>query len=184
MFSYWFHFKDSNSLGQDLGCFPQPTLQLTKYAHIDPVTDFLILAFLWPFFLVISFSYGAIGALNTLIDISPELCNNRTILILAIIWRVFYQYRKSHCGDKTILRPSYLNNGISYTNKTTSLYRALATSCAFLWMSDHLTMMTSSNGNIFRVIGHLCGEFTGLRWIPCTKANGAEPWYFLWSVSE
>ena len=26
--------------------------------------------------------------------------------------------------------------------------------------------MTSSNGNIFRVTGHLCGEFTGLRWIP------------------
>ena len=33
-----------------------------------------------------------------------------------------YQYRKSHCGDKTILRPSYLRNGISYTGKTTSLY--------------------------------------------------------------
>ena len=27
------------------------------------------------------------------------------------------------------------------------------------WLS--LTMMTSSNGNIFRVTGHLCGEFTG-----------------------
>ena len=26
-------------------------------------------------------------------------------------------------------------------------------------------MMTSSNGNIFRVTGHLCGEFTGPRWI-------------------
>ena len=26
-----------------------------------------------------------------------------------------YQYRKSHCGDKTILRQSYLHNGISYT---------------------------------------------------------------------
>ena len=25
-------------------------------------------------------------------------------------------------------------------------------------------MMTSSNGNIFRVTGPLCGEFTGLRW--------------------
>ena len=25
-------------------------------------------------------------------------------------------------------------------------------------------MMTSSNGNIFRVTGHLCGEFTGPRW--------------------
>ena len=33
-----------------------------------------------------------------------------------------YRYRKSHCGDKTILRPSYLHNGISYTGKTTSLY--------------------------------------------------------------
>ena len=26
-------------------------------------------------------------------------------------------------------------------------------------------MMTSSNGNIFRVTGHLCGDFTGPRWI-------------------
>ena len=29
-----------------------------------------------------------------------------------------------------------------------------------------IIMMTSSNGNIFRVTGHLCGEFTGPRWIP------------------
>ena len=28
-----------------------------------------------------------------------------------------YQYMKSHCRDKTILRPSYLHNGISYTGK-------------------------------------------------------------------
>ena len=34
--------------------------------------------------------------------------------------------------------------------------------------------MTSSNGNIFRVTGHLCGEFTGHRWIPLTKASDAE----------
>ena len=33
-----------------------------------------------------------------------------------------YQYRKSHYGDKTILRPSYLHNGISYTGKMASLY--------------------------------------------------------------
>ena len=31
-------------------------------------------------------------------------------------------YRKSHCGDKTIVRPSYLHNGISYAGKMTSLY--------------------------------------------------------------
>ena len=33
-----------------------------------------------------------------------------------------YQYRKSHCGDKTIVRSSYLHNGISYTDKMSSLY--------------------------------------------------------------
>ena len=39
-------------------------------------------------------------------------------------------------------------------------------------------MMTSLNGNIFRVTGHLCGEFTGPRWIPRTKASDAELWCF------
>ena len=38
--------------------------------------------------------------------------------------------------------------------------------------------MTSSNGNIFRVTGHLCGEFTGPRWIPRTKASDAVLWCF------
>ena len=33
-----------------------------------------------------------------------------------------YQYKKSHCGDKMILRPSYLHNGISYTGKMISIY--------------------------------------------------------------
>ena len=45
-------------------------------------------------------------------------------------------------------------------------------------------MMTLSNGNIFRVTGHLCGEFTGPRWIPRTEAGDAELWCFLWSASE
>ena len=40
----------------------------------------------------------------------------------------------------------------------------------------------TSNGNIFRVSGPLCGEFTGLRWIPRTKASDAELWCFLWSA--
>ena len=37
-----------------------------------------------------------------------------------------------------------------------------------LWIvpNQRVIMMTSSNGNIFRVTGHLCGEFTGPRWIP------------------
>ena len=40
-------------------------------------------------------------------------------------------------------------------------------------------MMTSSNENIFRATGHLCGEFTGHRWIPRTEASDAELWCFL-----
>ena len=33
-----------------------------------------------------------------------------------------YQYRKSHCGDKTVVRSSYLHKGICYIGKMTSLY--------------------------------------------------------------
>ena len=33
-----------------------------------------------------------------------------------------YQYRKSHCEDEAILRPSYLHSGIFPTGKTASLY--------------------------------------------------------------
>ena len=45
-------------------------------------------------------------------------------------------------------------------------------------------MMTSSNGNIFCVTGPLCGEFTGHRWIPLTKASDAELWCILWSLPK
>ena len=46
------------------------------------------------------------------------------------------------------------------------------------WGLDYISalagfMMTSSNGNIFRVTDHLCGEFTGPRWIPRTMASDA-----------
>ena len=41
-------------------------------------------------------------------------------------------------------------------------------------------ILTSSNGNVFRVTGHLCGEFTGLRLIPRTEASDAKLWCFLW----
>ena len=45
-------------------------------------------------------------------------------------------------------------------------------------------MMTSSNGNIFHVTGHLCGEFTGHGWIPCTKATDVELWCFIWFAPQ
>ena len=45
-------------------------------------------------------------------------------------------------------------------------------------------MMTSSDGTIFRVTGPFCGEFTGHRLIPRTKANDAEFLCLLWSAPE
>ena len=41
-------------------------------------------------------------------------------------------------------------------------------------------MMALSNGNIFRLTGHLCREFTGRRWIPRRKASDAELWCFFY----
>ena len=46
-----------------------------------------------------------------------------------------YQYRKSHCGDKTVVRSSYLHNGISYTDKMVYFY----------WISP-LVIIASNNG--------------------------------------
>ena len=43
-------------------------------------------------------------------------------------------------------------------------------------------MMTSSNGNIFRVTGPLCGEIAGHRWIHRTEASHAKLRCFLWSA--
>ena len=41
--------------------------------------------------------------------------------------------------------------------------------CHFIFIHNLNHPMTSSNGNIFRVTGHLCEEFTGPRWIPSQK---------------
>ena len=59
-----------------------------------------------------------------------------------------YQYRKSHCGDKTILRPSNLHNGISYTGKMTSLYwiRALL---MFWWWRQNWLLSALWHGHMY-----------------------------------
>ena len=54
----------------------------------------------------------------------------RTIMCAIHIWpgpwfnkkMLPYQYRKSHCGEKTVVRSSYLHKGISYTGKMASFY--------------------------------------------------------------
>ena len=59
-------------------------------------------------------------------------------------------------------------------------HKALRVFCSDLgpFIRHSLFTMTSSNENGFRVTGHLCGEFTGPRWIPRTKASDAGLWCF------
>ena len=54
-----------------------------------------------------------------------------------------YQYRKSHCGDKMVIRSSYLHNGISYTGKMSSLY----------WISPLVSSCTHSHFLITLFLG-------------------------------
>ena len=77
-----------------------------------------------------------------------------------------YQYRKSHCGDKTILRPSCLHNGISYTGKMTSLYcfGALAPCVSrtghpwpWCWLCN-LSKYFSSLGKNFNYLHLICAK--------------------------
>ena len=58
-----------------------------------------------------------------------------------------------------------------------------------LWANKQLIktsphIMTSSNGNIFRVTGPLRGESIGHWRISLTKASEAELWYYVWSTPE
>ena len=61
------------------------TLQLIRYVHTDPITDFRIFGDPGAIFQVKAFKFGTIGALNRLINISPGFCDNRKILVLAIV---------------------------------------------------------------------------------------------------
>ena len=100
----------------------------------NAVSISLILVLFWLIVVLYQYDSGPLWHSTTLILTLFWLC---TTLILAScgilcycthsgswfnIKMSSYQYRKTHCGDKTILRPSYLHNGISYTGKMTSLY--------------------------------------------------------------
>ena len=85
---------------------------------------------------------------------------------------------KSLSGD----RPQLPVHAVEGQNLFCSVYQWSVRAVATNWTSIY--MMTSSNGNFFRVAGPLCGEFTGHRWIPRTKGSDAELLYFRSFVPE
>ena len=81
----------------------------------------------------------------------------------------------------------YLWNPLPYKLMRSFVWPVSAANMIFssnTFLSRLAIMMTLSNGNLFRVAGHLCGEFTGQRWISRTKASDAELLAFLWSALE
>ena len=57
-----------------------------------------------------------------------------------------YQYRKSHCGDKTVVRSSYLHNGISYTGKMVSFYWI----SPLEWTVNHIYWICKVHKNVIK----------------------------------
>ena len=115
-------------------------------------------------------------------------CDNLTIAPVPAkqpwwIWRnTSFEFIKNDCITTT--KQSTTNPCAYFLGYTVPIRFVLC--CVLLWFGTarlwKYTMMTSSNGNIFRIIGPLCGEFTGHRWIPLTKTSDAELWCLLWSA--
>ena len=99
------------------------------------------------------------------------------------------------CG-RSAKCPCYCNLAYLSTGKRTTMscFNESSQNHEYRWYTHYFAvhytestsflMMTAPNGNIFRVTGPLCGEFTGLRWIPRSKASDAELWCFFLSASE
>ena len=135
--------------------------------------------------------------------------NNKSNVTGVNIFLCTYYFHRYFQGRLTIIHSSYISmvclwNEATWFRILFFLYAAFTQSDKFhilfyLWKWSSLcqimtwrrnpskrncSMMTSSNGKIFRVTGHLCGDFTGHRWIPHTKASDAELWGFLSSAPE
>ena len=106
-----------------------------------------------------------------------------------------YQYRISHCGDKTVVKSSYLHNRISYTGKMTSLYWIRAQILS--WASGSMTVQLSFES--CTAIGQSAGGSVRsshddvikwkhyLRYWPFFRGIHQSPagfWCFLWFAPE
>ena len=83
-------------------------------------------------------------------------------------YSVYVFHHEEHSQHVVTFRKTF-GFHLTILNEYTRLFHVV--NKLFRW-SDF--MVLSSNGNVFCVTGPLCGEFTGHRWIPLTKASDAE----------
>ena len=127
-------------------------------------------------------------ALSSLLSFwyKPNSLNNKSIHnTLLLKFYICAKLRLTHwypCPKKV---PLLLHRGVQAVTATVVDHHTSNYEWKFInHRGSSYVMMTSSNENIFRVTGHLCGEFTGHRWISHTKASDAELWILLWSAPE
>ena len=106
----------------------------------------------------------------------------RTVLGLKTAFVMFWCHVNQDKRERFIKQKFWLTNYHHHQLRMTSLYLLVLPNPSYY--RQMFIMMTSSNGNIFCVTGHLCEEFMGHRWIPCTKASDVELWCSLWSASS
>ena len=90
------------------------------------------------------------------------------------------QYRKSHCGDKTILRQSYLHIGISCTGKTTSLYWIGAQADTLAATGSLHRQVISSCGNDLSINMSLSPMSKGFNYLPRLYVQMVENANIVW----
>ena len=96
-----------------------------------------------------------------------------------IFYRIWIRWKKrswSGSLDYTPLRIEYICMKYEHCFFFIKFWFAVAVSFAHIRITGFVypySMMTSSNGNIFRVTGPLWKESTGPRWIPLTNASDA-----------
>ena len=102
----------------------------------------------------------------------------RDTSVLNSLARTYLEISNGHCITTPYLDSPDLWNKKDPVSGINCCNLISTQTCLKLHVSSR-SMMTSANGNIFRVTGHLCGEFPSHRWIPHTKASDAELWCFL-----
>ena len=124
-------------------------------------------------------SYGLLAATQTRHQITGTTLNQistgtaATRQILYILNNITSAYLpKSAQIDLGLIPPGFLQYMMAPIQKPTHWPLSQWSTPASEWPCFCRPMM-SSNGNIFRVNGSLCREFTHHRWIPLTKASDA-----------
>ena len=144
--------------------------------------SFVVYFFIMPTFLISNwsfFSYSLGSPYSYWAHAWKESISMCTLYITSVIVYIYH----------IVVSMSWFTSSIKW-NICLLVWKQLSCQCCFVNSEDGVLpintvpMITSSNGNIFRVTGPLCGEFIGHRWIPLTKAIGAELRYFLWFVPE